>query len=127
MFRNKNSDKRFKQTVNWLIDHHLHFEVISKENLTSSLIKSILELSDQGFEGILVQSNEKNVTRFLKDVDFEDLSLEELILVILRCPDLLKSPIIFDTTKIQIGFNSDEIRKFIPTEKRIISRKKYYG
>ena len=48
------------------------------------------------------------------DVDVEDLSISALIRLIEENPSLLRRPIILDNKRMQIGFNEDEIRAFLP-------------
>ena len=48
------------------------------------------------------------------DLDVEDLSISTLIKLIEENPSLLRRPIILDGKRMQIGFNEDEIRAFLP-------------
>ena len=48
------------------------------------------------------------------NVDVEDLSISALIKLIEENPSLLRRPIILDQKRMQIGFNEDEIRAFLP-------------
>lgn len=43
------------------------------------------------------------------------LSFSEALNYLLLYPELLRTPIIFSENKLLVGFNSDEIRKFIPS------------
>ncbi|WEZ93328.1 ArsC/Spx/MgsR family protein (plasmid) [Lactiplantibacillus plantarum] len=43
-----------------------------------------------------------------------DLPLNTALQILCDYPKLLRRPIIVSNTKLQIGFNEDEIRKFIP-------------
>ena len=52
------------------------------------------------------------------DVDVEDLSISALIRLIEENPSLLRRPIILDNKRMQIGFNEDEIRAFLPRSYR---------
>ena len=47
------------------------------------------------------------------------MSLNDLIDFIYKNPSCLKRPIIVDDKKIQVGYNSEEIRTFIPRARRI--------
>ena len=40
--------------------------------------------------------------------------MDELINLIYKYPSLLKRPILFDNKRLQIGYNEDEIRRFLP-------------
>ncbi len=46
------------------------------------------------------------------------MSVSELINLISKNPSLLRRPIIMDNKRMQIGFNEDEIRAFLPRDYR---------
>ena len=48
----------------------------------------------------------------------DDLTIKELIQLISEYPNLLRRPIILDNKRMQIGFNEDEIRAFLPRDYR---------
>ena len=52
-------------------------------------------------------------------VDIESMTMKELLKFIQQNPSVLKRPIIVDDRKIQVGYNSDEIRVFIPHARRL--------
>ena len=52
------------------------------------------------------------------NVSLDDLSLNELLTYIHKNPRILKTPIIIDEKRIQVGFREEELRQFIPREKR---------
>ncbi len=52
------------------------------------------------------------------DIDVESISVSELLQLIEQYPSLLRRPIITDTKRMQIGFNEDEIRAFLPRSYR---------
>ena len=54
----------------------------------------------------------------------DDLKLEELLALIEQYPNLLKRPIIVDGDKLQVGYNEDDIRKFVPRNIRKVIFKK---
>ena len=49
----------------------------------------------------------------------DDLSVSNLIDLISENPSLLRRPIILDNKRMQIGFNEDEIRAFLPRDYRM--------
>lgn len=53
------------------------------------------------------------------DIKIEDMTISQLIHFIKMNPSILKRPIIVDDRRIQVGYNSDEIRAFIPHAKRV--------
>lgn len=50
----------------------------------------------------------------------DDLSLKELLGLINQNPSLIRYPLIVDEQRLQIGYNADDIRQFIPREVRIL-------
>lgn len=84
-------------------------------SLTRDEIKEILTKSLDGTDEII--STRSNAIKDSK-VDFESLTLNQVIDFIHDNPSCLKRPIIMDDKKIQVGYNAEEIRSFIPREKR---------
>ena len=52
------------------------------------------------------------------NIDVESISVSELLYLIEQYPSLLRRPIIIDAKRMQIGFNEDEIRAFLPRSYR---------
>jgi regulatory protein spx len=52
------------------------------------------------------------------NVDVDDLTINQLLVLISEHPSLLRRPIIMDDKRMQIGFNEDEIRAFLPRSYR---------
>ena len=52
-------------------------------------------------------------------VDIDGMTIKELIAFIKENPSALKRPIIVDDRRIQVGYNPDEIRSFIPHARRL--------
>ena len=52
------------------------------------------------------------------NIDFDNLSLLELLETIHQHPRLLKSPLIVENRKLQVGYNEEEIRQFLPRKVR---------
>lgn len=101
----------------WLEEHELAFEEqnIYHEPLTKDEIKEILMLTDEGTEEIISYRSEayKNL-----EIDFDELSMRELLDLFIEQPSLIRRPIIMDDRRLQIGFNDEEIRMFLPREIR---------
>src|SRR5699024_12767016 len=52
------------------------------------------------------------------NVDIESLPMKELYTLIMENPGLLRRPIIMDEKRLQVGYNEDEIRRFLPRKVR---------
>lgn len=107
----------------WLEEQSLDFEErnIITDPLTKRELKEILSLTENGTEDIIA-TRSKVYQKF--DFDLNDLSFNELVGIIEENPGLLKRPIVIDETKLQIGFNEDEIHQFIPREVRKLNSRK---
>lgn len=101
----------------WLKKHDVPFKEhnIMTSPLSSQELTSILALTENGTDDII--STRSKIFQKL-GVDVEDLSISALIRLIEENPSLLRRPIILDNKRMQIGFNEDEIRAFLPRSYR---------
>ena len=88
---------------------------VFKEPLTRDEIKNILRMTEDGTEEI-ISPRSKLFSEL--DISLDDLSLGELIEMIQKQPALLKRPLMIDEKRMQVGYNEDEIRRFLPHEVR---------
>ena len=84
--------------------------------LNENELKEILMKSENGTEDI-ISSRSKIVKE--SGVDLESMTIKELIEFIRANPSALKRPIMVDDNKIQVGYNPEDIRVFIPRARRI--------
>ena len=84
--------------------------------LNEQELKEILMKSENGTEDIIATKS-----KIIKEsgVDIDSMSVKELIAFIKENPSILKRPIMVDDRKIQVGYNPDEIRVFIPRAQRL--------
>lgn len=54
------------------------------------------------------------------EVDLEDMPLQDLFDLVQKNPGLLRRPIMLDEKRLQVGYNEDEIRRFLPREVRAL-------
>ena len=101
----------------WLEEHGIEYKErnIFSEPLSAAEIKQVLQLTENGTEEIV--SRRSKVFQEL-DVDLDDLSLKQLIDLIEKNPGLLRRPILVDDKRLQVGYNEDEIRRFLPRKVR---------
>ena len=101
----------------WLLNHEV--PVAEHNIMTSPLsaqeLQHILSLTENGTDDII--STRSKIFQKL-NLDVESLSISELIKLIEENPSLLRRPIILDAKRMQIGFNEDEIRAFLPRSYR---------
>lgn len=102
-----------KKAKTWLNNHQLAYKEqnLAKEPLTREEILTILAKTENGVESIISSKN-----RYAKalTVDINDLSMNQVIDLILENPRLLKSPILIDDKRLLVGYKEDDIRAFLP-------------
>lgn len=101
----------------WLEEQGLDYNEknIFHDPLTKEDIKKILMLTDEGTSEIISYRSQAYQNL---DVDIEDLSMSELLDLFTEKPSLIRRPIIMDDKRLQIGYNEEEIRCFLPREVR---------
>ncbi|HEM4168410.1 transcriptional regulator Spx [Streptococcus suis] len=102
-----------KKAKNWLNAHQLSYNEhnLAKEVITKEEILNILTKTENGIASIVSSKN-----RYAKSLDFdiEELSVNEVIDLITSNPRILKSPILIDEKRLQVGYKEDDIRAFLP-------------
>ncbi|BCO03134.1 regulatory protein Spx 1 [Lactococcus cremoris] len=88
---------------------------ILTQPMTTNDLRQILTKTENGTEDII--STRSKVFQKLA-VDVDNLTINELLDLVTEFPNLLRRPIITDSKHLQIGFNEDEIRAFLPREYR---------
>lgn len=106
-----------KKAKNWFRKNGVPFveRNIIKKPITVSELQDILRMTEDGTDGII--STRSKAYRDL-NLDFDELSLQELLEIIHDHPRLLRSPIIVDEKRLQIGYQAEEIRQFLPRKTR---------
>lgn len=101
----------------WLEERGLDYREknIYHEPLTKDEIKEILMLTDEGTEEIISYRSEAYQNL---ETDLDELSMNELLNLFIEQPSLIRRPIIMDDRRLQIGFNDEEIRMFLPRKVR---------
>lgn len=88
---------------------------IFSATLNETELKEMLEKSENGTEDII--STRSKVIKE-QNLDVENMSISQLVVFIKENPSVLKRPIMVDDRRIQVGYNEEEIRTFIPVSKR---------
>ncbi|MGM0837917.1 MAG: transcriptional regulator SpxA [Bacillota bacterium] len=101
----------------WLEEHHIEYveRNILSNPLTVDEIKSILRMTEDGTDEII---STKSKTFQALNVNIEALPLKELYELIKNNPQMLRRPIIQDEKRLQVGYNEEEIRSFLPRKLR---------
>ncbi|MFD2043573.1 transcriptional regulator SpxA [Ornithinibacillus salinisoli] len=103
----------------WLQEYNIPFTErnIISDPLTLDEIKEILRLTEDGTDEII--STRSKVFQEI-DVNIDQLSISDLYSLIQKNPTIIKRPIILDEKRLQVGYNEDEIRSFLPRSVRTI-------
>lgn len=101
----------------WLKEHDIPFKErnIFANPLNKEEIMQILRMTENGTEEII--STRSRTFQNLK-INLDDLSIDQLIDLVEKNPSLLRRPIIMDDRRLQVGYNEDEIRRFLPRKVR---------
>lgn len=113
-----------RKAKRWLEAHEI--EYVEKNLLTVGItveeLKLILEKTENGFEDIISKRS-----RAFKEnaLDADEMSMNELLNFIIENPSVLRRPILVDEKgRLQVGYNDEEIRSFLPRKYRQITRLK---
>jgi len=108
------STRKAKQ---WFVKQDIYFmeRNILKDPLTVSELQGILRMTVDGTDEII--STRSKIYKDL-DLDIESLPLQELLGLIHQHPRLLRSPIMVDEKRLQVGYHEDDIRQFLPRKTR---------
>lgn len=103
----------------WLEDNNISYQErnIFTEPLTLNEIKAILRMTEEGTEDI-VSTRSKAYAEL--NIDISEMPLNDFFDLVQKEPGLLRRPIMIDEKRLQIGFNEDEIRRFLPREVRAL-------
>ncbi|WP_079709168.1 transcriptional regulator SpxA [Paraliobacillus ryukyuensis] len=101
----------------WLEEHDIPFveRNIFSDTLTLDEIKEIFRMTEDGTDEI-ISTRSKAFQKL--NVDFEQMPMKDLFDVIQNNPGILRRPIIIDEKRLQVGYNEDEIRRFLPRKVR---------
>ena len=106
-----------RKAKSWLEEHEIPYTErnIFSEPLTMEEIKEILRMTEDGTDEI-ISTRSKTFQKL--DVNLDAMPLQDLFGLIKENPGLLRRPIIIDEKRLQVGYNEDEIRRFLPRRVR---------
>ena len=110
----------------WFDKHHIPYKErnILSEKLSVHEIKNILHFTEEGTDEII---STKSKTFQKLEVNMDSLSLRELYDFIKENPAVLKRPLILDEKRLQVGFNEEELRSFLPRNMRAFQLDEIYS
>lgn len=101
----------------WFDEQNIPYEIqnIFSPNLKESDLKELISKCENGTDDI-ISTRSKIVQE--QHIDFDEMKISELIAFIRKNPSILKRPIIVDDRRLQVGYNEEEIRTFLPRARR---------
>ena len=107
-----------RKVLKWFDEEKIPYvkKNIFVHTLSEEELKDILMKSENGTEDI-ISTRSKIIKE--NNIDIDSMTLKELLRFIQANPSILKRPIIVGERQIQVGYNSEEIRVFIPHERRM--------
>jgi regulatory protein spx len=111
------SSLSIKKAKEWFVKNKIPYveRNVAKDPITLSELQKILRMTVDGTDEIIAKRSK--VYKEL-NVNLDELPLTELLELFQQNPGLLKTPIIMDEKRLQVGYNEDEIRQFIPRKTR---------
>ena len=106
-----------KKAIKWFDDENIEYEMINilDGSLNREDIFRMLINSENGFDDIL---SKRSIAYRESKINFDEIKTSELINFIIQNPTVLRRPIIVSKDILQVGYNADQIRAFIPKERR---------
>ncbi|WP_100012575.1 transcriptional regulator SpxA [Lentibacillus sediminis] len=113
-----------RKAKKWLQEQEIPFTErnLFNEPLSADEIKGILRLTEDGTDEII--SRRSKVFQNI-DVNIDQLPIRNLFRLIEENPGILRRPIIMDEKRLQVGYNEDEIRMFLPRTIRKFQMQEY--
>lgn len=110
------SNHSSQKAIKWFEAKGLEVSIKKIKQISKEDLVYILFLSNNGFEDIYKRNVRINFKKHMEKMDKMDFN--DTVDFILKHTELLKTPILIDKNKLMIGFNAEEIRKFIPQKRR---------
>ncbi|MDT2620865.1 ArsC/Spx/MgsR family protein [Lactococcus petauri] len=107
-----------RRAFSWFEKYNIDVQKQQISKMTRDDLFKLLQLSDEGLKDIVKRPGKSSseVKDALKYMEL--LSFNEALDFVLSHPCVLQTPIIMDGNNHLIGYNEDEIRKFLPKEYR---------
>jgi regulatory protein spx len=106
-----------RKAKKWFKERNIPFieKNIFSVKLTKTDLQHILALTENGVNDII---STRSKVFMDNNVDLESITLSQLYEFIIENPSVLRRPLIIDDENLQIGYNEDDIRVFIPKDLR---------
>lgn len=107
-----------KKAMQWLDFNRLTYEKKKIDFLSRAQLITILSLTENGLEDIIKSQGDSKTRSKVKKLT--TMTLNDALFYIQTHSEVLRTPIIISQKKLLVGFNSDDIRQFIPHTNRTL-------
>lgn len=106
-----------RKAKKWFKERNIPFveKNIFSVKLTISDLQKILALTENGVTDII---STRSKVFMDNNIDLESLTMSQLYEFVIENPSVLRRPLIIDQQNLQVGYNEDDIRVFIPKDLR---------
>ncbi|MDF2699989.1 MAG: hypothetical protein K0Q49_1545 [Haloplasmataceae bacterium] len=106
-----------RKAKKWFEEFSIDYKEVNIFNtkLTKADIIRILDRTENGFDDI-ISTRSKIIME--NNIDVDSMKMHELLDFIIENPSILRRPIILDDKRLQVGYNDEEIRTFLPRKIR---------
>ncbi|MDT2528068.1 ArsC/Spx/MgsR family protein [Lactococcus petauri] len=107
-----------RRAFSWFEKYNINVQKYQISKMTRNNLIKLLQLSDEGLKDIIKRPGKSRSEVRDAITYIELLSFNEALDFILSHPYVFQTPIILEGNNHLIGYNEDEIRKFLPKEYR---------
>ena len=106
-----------RKAKKWFKERNIPFveKNIFSVKLTKTDLQNILSLTENGVTDII---STRSKVFMDNNIDLESLTMSSLYDFVIENPSVLRRPLIIDEENLQVGYNEDDIRVFIPKDLR---------
>lgn len=107
-----------KRAIQWLNDYDIDISKKNMQEISNDELVNILSSTNNGISDILRNYKKFSSYKKLKVDVLKEMTFNEALDFLKKNTDIIQTPIIIEEKKILIGYNSDQIRMFLPKEYR---------
>ncbi|WP_285015615.1 Spx/MgsR family RNA polymerase-binding regulatory protein [Lactococcus garvieae] len=107
-----------KRAIQWLNDYDIDISKKNMQEISNDELVNILSSTNNGISDILRNYKKFSSYKKLKVDVLKEMTFNEALDFLKKNTDIIQTPIIIEEKKILIGYNSEQIRMFLPKEYR---------
>lgn len=107
-----------KRAIQWLNDYDIDISKKNMQEISNDELVNILSSTNNGISDILRNYKKFSSHKKLKVDVLKEMTFNEALDFLKKNTDIIQTPIIIEEKKILIGYNSEQIRMFLPKEYR---------